>query len=96
MNIAIALAQFVMLALAVMASNILVNSGAVPEDGGWSAEATQFVAVHGLWLLIIPAAWLLFAGWCDKTKSPLARIAPGLGAAIAVAVLGLIVLVLAF
>jgi len=97
MNIAISLAQFIMLALAVMASNILVNSGAVttpPAD--WSAALTLFVAAQGLWLLVIPAGWLLFAGWCDKSRSPLARIAQPLGVAITVGVLLVIVLVLAF
>lgn len=97
MNIAIALAQFIMLALAVMASHILVNSGSVsspPET--LSDTVTTFVAAQGLWFLAIPAAWLLFAGWCDKTKSRLAPVAQPIGAGLAVAILAVIVLVLAF
>ncbi len=96
MYIAISLAQFVMLALAVMGSNILVNSGATAVSGGWSAELTQFVAAYGLWLLLIPALWLLFALWCEKAQSRLARVAPGIGVGITVGVLVLIVLVLSF
>lgn len=97
MNTAIALAQFVMLALAAMASNILVNAESVPAAGGTLGDhLTRFLAGQGLWLLIIPAVWLLFAGWCEKTKSPLARSVQGIGAGIAVAILVMIVFVLAF
>jgi hypothetical protein len=97
MNIAIALAQFIMLALATMASHILVNSGAIASPpAGLSDAIALFVAADGLWLLIIPAAWLLFAGWCEKTKTPLAQIAQPLGVGITFAVLLAIVLVLVF
>jgi len=97
MNIAIALAQFIMLALAAMASHILVNSGAVTAPAsGLSAAITLFVADQGLWLLVIPAAWLLFAGWAEKANSPLAKISQPLGVGITVAILAAIVLVLAF
>ena len=96
MNIAIALAQFIMLALAAMASHILVNSGSVDADSAtWSGHITLFIARQGLWLLIIPAAWLLFAGWCEKANSPLAKIAQPLGVGLTVAILLAIVLVLA-
>ena len=54
------------------------------------------MANQGLWLLVIPAVWLLFAGWAEKAKSPLATIAQPLGAGITVAILALIVLVLVF
>jgi hypothetical protein len=97
MNIAIALAQFIMLALATMASHILVNSGAIASPpAGLSDAIALFVAADGLWLLVIPAVWLLFAGWCEKTKSPLAQIAQPLGVGITFAVLLAIVLVLVF
>jgi hypothetical protein len=97
MNIAIALAQFIMLALATMASHILVNSGAIASPpAGFSDAIALFVADQGLWLLVIPAVWLLFAGWCEKTKSPLARMAQPLGVGITFAVLLAIVLVLVF
>ena len=97
MNIAIALAQFIMLALAAMASHILVNSGSVPAPPvTWSDHIATFVANQGLWLLIIPAAWLGFAGWTEKVKSPLAAIAQPLGVGITVTILAAIVLVLVF
>jgi hypothetical protein len=97
MNIAIALAQFIMLALATMASHILVNSGSVPSPPvTWSDTLTTFVSNQGLWFLAIPAAWLMFAGWCEKAKSPLAAVAQPIGAGIAVAILAVIVLVLVF
>jgi hypothetical protein len=97
MNIAIALAQFIMLALATMASHILVNSGSVASPPvTWSDMVTTFVSNQGLWFLAIPAAWLMFAGWCEKTKSPLAGIAQPIGAGIAVAILAVIVMVLVF
>ena len=97
MNIAIALAQFIMLALATMASHILVNSGSVASPPvTWSDMATTFIANQGLWFLVIPAVWLMFAGWCEKTKSSLANVAQPIGAGIAVAILALIVVVLVF
>ncbi len=97
MNIAIALAQFIMLALATMASHILVNSGSVSSPPAtWSDTVTTFIANQGLWFLVIPAAWLMFAGWCEKTKGPLASVAQPIGAGIAVAILAVIVLVLVF
>ena len=96
-NIAIALAQFIMLALAAMASRILVNSGSVASPPAtWSDMVTSFIADQGLWFLVIPAAWLMFAGWCEKTKSPLASLAQPIGAGIAVAILAVIVVVLMF
>lgn len=97
MNIAVALAQFIMLALATMASRILVNSGSVASPPvTWSDRVTTFIADQGLWFLVIPAAWLLFAGWCEKTKSPLRSVAQPAGVGIAVAILAVIVLVLVF
>jgi len=97
MNIAIALAQFIMLALATMASHILVNSGSVPAPPvTWSDNVTTFVANQGLWFLAIPAAWLMFAGWCQRTKSPVGKTAQPVGVGIAVAILAVIVLVLVF
>lgn len=96
-NIAIALAQFVMLALATMAAHILVNCGSVDANStAWGDQVTIFISTHGLWFLLIPAVWLLLAVWLQKTKSPLAQLFPGIGAAIAVAILAVIVLVLAF
>jgi hypothetical protein len=38
----------------------------------------------------------MFAGWCEKAKSPLAAMAQPIGAGIAVAILAAIVLVLVF
>ncbi|MEX1009769.1 MAG: hypothetical protein WEC72_00350 [Chthoniobacterales bacterium] len=97
MNIAIALAQFIMLALATMASHILVNSGAVPAPPvTWSDMIATFVARQGLWLLIIPAAWLGFAGWSQRAKGPLGQVAQPLGVGITVTILVAIVLVLVF
>ena len=95
MNIAIALAQFIMLALATMASHILVNSGSVASPPvTWSDMATTFIANQGLWLLVIPAVWLMFAGWCAKTKGTLSGFAQPVGVGIAVAILAVIVVVL--
>ena len=97
MNIAIALAQFIMLALATMASHILVNSGSVSSPPAtWSDAFTTFVANQGLWFLLIPAVWLMFAGWCAKTKGPLANAAQPIGVGIAAAILAAIALVLIF
>jgi hypothetical protein len=38
----------------------------------------------------------MFAGWCEKTKSPLASVAQPIGVGVAVAILAVIVLVLVF
>lgn len=97
MNIAIALAQFIMLALATMASRILVNSGAVsPASPGLADHAALFIANQGLWLLIIPAAWLMFAEWCTRKKNVLAQTAQAIGVGITMLILVGIVLMLAF
>lgn len=97
MNIAIALAQFIMLALATMASHILVNSGAVSSPPSTFTDiCTTFIANQGLWFLVIPAAWLMFAEWCGKTKGPLTNLAQPIGVGIAVAILAVIVMVLVF
>lgn len=83
MNIAIALAQFISIALGVMCSHILVNAGAVSStSSAWSDLLTLWIASKGLWLLIVPALWLVFAGWCDKVGGSWAKAAPGLGFAI--------------
>jgi hypothetical protein len=97
MNIAIALTQFIMLALAAMASSILVNSGSVPTPPvSWSDQASFFVANQGLWLLLIPALWLLFAGWCQKTNSRWSSVAQPIGVGITVLILASIVFLLVF
>jgi hypothetical protein len=97
MNIAIALAQFIMLALATMASHILVNSGSVASPPvTWSDIVTIFIANQGLWFLVIPAVWLMFAGWCARTKGPLSGLAQPVGVGVAVAILAVIVIVLVF
>ena len=96
MNIAIALAQFIMLALAAMASHILVNSGSVPVPPVTLSDLiTTFVAQQGLWLLIIPAAWLGIAGWSERAKGTLGKIIQPLGIGITVTILVASVLVLA-
>jgi len=97
MNIAIALAQFIMLALGVMASRILLNSGAVSSSSGlWSDRMTVLAATGGVWLLLIPALWLLFAEWCGKFRPAFSGTAQSIGVGIAVAVLAAIVVVLVF
>lgn len=97
MNIAIALAQFIMLALGVMASRILVNSGAVSANSNvWSDQLTIMAANNGVWFLLIPALWLLFAEGAAKFRPALAGAAQSIGVGIAVAVLAGIVVVLVF
>lgn len=97
MNIAIALAQFVMLALATMAARILVNSGSVGSPPATLSDmAATFVADQGVWFLLLPAAWLLFAGWCGKRGPAWAAIAQPVGVGLAVTILSVIVLVLVF
>lgn len=97
MNIAIALAQFIMLALGVMASRILFNSGAVSAASGlWSDRMTIFAANNGVWFLLLPALWLLFAEGAAKFRPALAGAAQSIGVGIAIAVLAAIVVVLVF
>jgi len=97
MNIAIALAQFIMLALGVMASRILVNSGAIAVPArGWADQLSVFAANQGVWFLLIPAVWLIFAEWFARSNSSLAKVSQGLGVGIAVAILAGIVVVLVF
>ncbi|MBJ7326319.1 MAG: hypothetical protein JHC52_03120 [Chthoniobacterales bacterium] len=94
MNIAIALAQFIMLALGVMASIILNSSGDLPGAGTWAGAVEKFAATRGLWLLIVPATWLLVAEWCARFRPPLLQTAQAAGVGLVVAILAAIVLVL--
>jgi len=97
MNIAIALAQFIMLALATMAAHILVNSESVASPPvTLSDTVATFIANQGLWFLLIPAIWLFFAGWCEKSKGAWSGLAQPIGAGIAFAILAMIVLVFMF
>ena len=93
MNIAIALAQFIMLALGVMASIILSSSGDIP-GAGWSSAVERFAASQGLWLLVIPAAWLMSAEWCARARPPLLKTMQSVGVGLVVAILVAIVIVL--
>ncbi len=97
MNLAIALAQFIMLALGVMASRILLSCGAIPPGSrAWTDRIPVFVATNGIWLLLIPAVWLLFSSWCTQKQNRWAKGTQGVGMAIAVWILVLIVVVLVF
>lgn len=97
MNIAIAMAQFIMVALGVMASRILVNSGAIPDGpASFSDRAALFASAQGVWLLAIPAAWFLFASGCATFRPALAGGAQSLGVALAVGLLALIVAMFVF
>ena len=96
MNITIALAQFIMIALAAMASRILVNSGAVSAtSAAWTDRAALLVASQGLWLLVIPAVWFFLAESCTRAKPALAPTVQASGVAITVLLLAGIVLMLA-
>jgi hypothetical protein len=94
-NIAIALAQFVILALGVMASRILVNSGAITATS-FADQMAVHAANQGVWLLAIPALWLIFAEGCAKFRPGFASAAQSIGVGLAVALLAGIVLILAF
>lgn len=88
MNITIALAQFIMIALAAMASRILVNSGAVSATSAeWSDRAATLVATQGLWLLIIPAAWFFVAEGVSRIRPAGAPAIQAAGVAITVLIL---------
>jgi hypothetical protein len=92
MNIAIAMAQFIMVALGVMASRILVNSGAISAGStALSDRLAIFASAQGVWLLLIPAAWFLFASGCATFRPAAAGAAQSLGVALAVGLLALIV-----
>lgn len=94
MNIAIAMAQFIMVALAVMASRILVNSGAVSADStAWSDRLAVTASAQGIWLLLIPATWFFAASLCAVFRPGLVSAAQSLGVALAVGLLVLIVAV---
>lgn len=94
MNIAIALAQFIMLALGVMASIILNSSGDLAGAGTASHFFEEFAASRGIWLLIIPAAWLIAAEWCAKFRPAWQKNAQAAGVGIVVIILASIVFVL--
>ena len=71
MNIAIALAQFIMLALATMAAHILVNSDSVASPPVTLSDmVATFIANQGLWFLLVPAIWLFLPVGAKKAKAP--------------------------
>lgn len=97
MNLPIALAQFIMLALGVMASRILLNSGAISANSSaWADRLAVALATHGIWLLAIPALWLLLAQGCEKFRPRWSGAIQSLGVALAVAVLAGMVGILVF
>lgn len=58
----IALTQFVFIALGTMAVNILAKIASDETVMGQSATTLRgFLANHGVWLLMIPVAWTVFA-----------------------------------
>jgi hypothetical protein len=97
MNIAIAMAQFIMVALGVMASRILVNSGAIPDAGtAWSDRLAVFASSQGVWLLLIPAGWFILASLCSVFRPALIGPAQSFGVALAVSLLAVIVAMFVF
>lgn len=97
MNLAIAMAQFITLALGVMAARIMVSSGAIADGSrAWDDRIALFAANQGVWLLLIPAAWIVVANICGYRQSALLKGVQGVGVGIAVWILIITVLVLVF
>ncbi len=97
MNLPIALAQFIMLALGVMASRILLTSGAiVVSNGPWHDRMAAWAGTHGLWLLAIPALWLLLTQGCTKLDPRWTTAMQNVGVGIAIVTLAIIVAFLIF
>ncbi|CAN5735184.1 hypothetical protein BH09VER1_BH09VER1_39770 [soil metagenome] len=83
----IGITQFVFLSLGIMAMNILVKVGnSKPQD---HPPLSLFLYQYGLWLFLIPVAWILLAGLFVRPKSRLSyNLLGGLGIALAAAILG--------
>lgn len=84
----IAITQFVFIALGTMAVMVLVNAGAIPASGQGQPLAL-FLKHYGLWLMVLPIFWALYANVAERVnKGPLRlSIAHGVGCVLAGAIL---------
>jgi len=82
----IAITQFVFLALGLMALTVLVNAGAVGSSPGQSLAL--FLKQNGLWLLLVPIGWALYANIASRVNKGLllVNIAVGIGCVLAVGI----------
>ncbi|GEM_PF-1728293 len=65
----IAITQFVFLSLGLMALTVLVNAGAVGSSPG--SSMALFLKQNGLWLLLVPLGWALYANLAARINKGL-------------------------
>jgi len=69
----IAITQFVFLSLGLMALTVLVNAGA-------GNSLTLFLKQNGLWLLLVPMVWALYANIAARVNKGLLLLSLAVGA----------------
>jgi len=77
MIISIAATQFVFLSLGILALNVLLKAGGyAPNVASKFPDLAVRLGRHGVWMFIIPLAWMAFASLCERYGKPaVARVA---------------------
>jgi len=93
----IAITQFVFLALGSMALRVLMNANAI-DDANPQAELALFLVSNSWWLVLLPAAWALYANIAGRVnRGPLSlMVAHGVGVVMIVGIAAVFALTLVF
>lgn len=71
MNISIAATQFVFLSLGILALNVLLKAGGyAPNVATKFPDLAVQLGRHGVWMFVIPLAWVAFASLCERCRQP--------------------------
>ena len=82
MNISIAATQFVFLSLGILALKVLLKAGGyAPNVASKFPDLAVQLGRHGVWMFIIPLAWVAFASLCERVGKP--SVARAIGVAVA-------------
>lgn len=73
MKISIAATQFVFLSLGILALNVLLKAGGYAPNvaSKFPALAVQ-LGRHGVWMFVVPLAWVALASLCERYGKPAA------------------------
>ena len=71
MNISIAATQFVFLSLGILALNVLLKAGGyAPNVASKFPPLVVALGRHGVWMFVLPLAWVAFATLCERFGKP--------------------------
>ena len=84
MIISIAATQFVFVSLGILALNVLLKAGGyAPNVAAKFPDLAVQLGRHGVWMFVVPLAWVAFASLCERHGKPaVARVAGVIVAAV--------------